>query len=233
MTNISDLPVELKPAQTKLLSLARPAAPYKRDTVGDSESALDGESVGGVALYLILAALLPWWADIILDDAGGGDNEEWRDYFAITGIASVGTTWYLFANTDMGFWHSFGLGMVAAVAGLILMVIFHLVVHKCICMFLYNRIGRPGWVSKMRIKDGQNYALEVESYPSRLAEYEASIATARADAAQALSVYSASNSQGKKYTLGERGFTQVSMKDEIIKDFTNNAKGLFRKFVNR
>lgn len=193
---------------------------------------MDGESLGSAAFYLILAALLPWWADVILDGAGGGDNEEWRDYFAITGITAVGTTWYLLANTDMG-WLSFSLGMAAAVVALILMVIFHLVVHKCICMFLYNRIGRPGWVSKMRIKDEQNYVLEVESYPTRLAEYEASIAMARADAAQALSVYSASNPQGKKYVLGDRGFVQVSMKDEMIKDFTNGAKGLFRKFANR
>lgn len=233
MTNISDLPVGLKPAQTKLLSLARPAAPYKRDTVGDSESALEGDSLGGTAIFLVLAALLPWWADIFLDDGGSADNGEWLDYYAITGIASVGTTWYLFANTDMGFWQSFGLGMAAAVAGLILMVIFHLVVHKCICLFLYNRIGRPGWVSKMRIKDEQNYALEVESYPTRLAEYEASIAMARAEAAHALSVYVASGQQGKKYLLGEHGFVQVSMKDEIIKDFTDGAKGLFKKFVTR
>jgi hypothetical protein len=232
MTNISDLPIELQPAQNKMISLARPAAPYKRDTVGDSESALDGESLGGTAFYLILAALLPWWADIFLDDGGSADNEEWRDYFAITGITVVGTTWYLLANTEMG-WLSFSVGMVAAVVALILMVIFHLTVHKCICMFLYNRIGRPGWVKKMRIKDEQNYASEVESYPARLAEYEASIATARVEAANALSVYSASNPQGKKYALGENGFVQVSMRDEIIKDFTEGAKGMFKKFVTR
>lgn len=232
MTKLSDLPVELQPAQTKMNSLVRPYAPYKRDTVGDSESALEGDSLGGMALLLILAALLPWWADIILDD-GGPDNEEWRDYFAITGITSVGTTWYLFATTDMGFWHSFALGMVAAVAGLILMVIFHLVAHKCICMFLYNRIGRPGWVSKMRIKDEQEYTLAVESYPARLAQYEESIATARSEAATALSAYTASNPQGKKYVLEERGFVQVSMKDELIKDFTEGAKGLFKKLVTR
>lgn len=232
MTNISDLPIELQPAQHKMLSLARPLAPYKRDTVGDSESALDGESLGGTALYLILAALLPWWADIFLDD-GGSVDDEWRDYFAITGISSVGTTWYLVANTDMGFWQSFGLGMVAAVVGLILMVIFHLVVHKCICMFLYNRIGRPGWVRKMRIKDEQNYATEVESYPARLAEYEESISTARSEAAHALALYNDSSPQGRRYSLEEHGFVQVSIRDEIIKDFTNGAKGLFRKLVTR
>jgi uncharacterized membrane protein len=233
MTNISDLPAELQPAQTKLKSIARPSAPYKRDTVGDSESALDGDSLGGTALYLILAALLPWWADIFLDEGGGADNEEWRDYFAITGIASVGTTWYLFANTDIGFWQSFGLGMAAAVVGLILMVIFHLVVHKCICMFLYNRIGRPGWVSKMRIKDEQEYAAEVQSYPVRLAEYEEAISAARAEAVNALAVYSVSNPHSKKYVLEEHGFAQVSMKDEFIKDFTDGAKGLFKKLVTR
>lgn len=233
MTHISDLPIELRPAQTKMNYLVRPAAPYKRDTVGDSESALDGSSLGGTALFLILAAILPWWADIFLDDGGSADNEEWRDYFAITGIATVGTTWYLVANTDMGFWQSFAFGMVAAVVALVLMVIFHLVVHKCICMFLYNRIGRPGWVSKMRTKDEQNYASEVESYPARLAKYEASIATARAEATQALSVYDANNPHGKKYVLGDNGFAQVSMRDEIIKDFTEGAKGLFKKFVTR
>lgn len=211
----------------------RPSTPYKRDTVGDSESALEGESVGGMALTIILAALLPWWADIFLDDGGSMDNEEWRDYVAITGIASVGTTWHLFANTGMDFWQSFALGMVAAVAGLILMVIFHLVFHKCICMFLYNRIGRPGWVSKMRTKDEQEYAFEVQSYPVRLAEYEESISAARAEAVNALAVYSASNPQGKKYVLEEHGFAQVSMKDEFIKDFTEGAKGLFKKLVTR
>lgn len=66
----------------------------------------------------------------------------------------------------------------------------------------------------MRIKEEQNYASEVELYPVRLAEYEASIATARVDAANALSVYSASNPQGKKYVLGESGVVQVSMRGQ-------------------
>lgn len=232
MTNISELPVELRPAQTKIRSLVRPSVPYKRDTVGDSESAFEGDSLGGAVGYLILAALLPWWADVILDD-GGPDNEEWRDYYAITGIASVGTTWYLLANTDMGFWQSFGLGMVAAVVGLFAMIIFHLVFHKVIVMFLYNRIGRPAWVRKMRETDEHRYQNELSSYPERLATYETEIAAARTEASEALGAYTVSNPQGKRYTLEESGFVQVSVKDELIKDFTEGAKGLFKKFVTR
>jgi len=232
MTNINDLPVELQPAQTKIRALVKPQVPYKRDTVGDSESALDGETAGGFAGAMVLAALLPWWADVILDDSGT-DGEEWRDYYTATGLTAVGTTWYLMASTDFGFWQSFGFGMVASIVSLFLMFLFHLFTHKCVVMFLYNRIFRASWVKKMRETDENLYLMELATYPERLAQYELDMSRAKEEAATALTSYVASHPNGKSYLLEENGFVQVSMKDELIRDFTEGAKGLFKKFVTR
>lgn len=232
MTIINDLPIELRASHGKLQSLVKPSVPYKRDTVGDSESALDGETAGGFAGAMILAALLPWWADVILDDSGT-DGEEWRDYYAVTGLAAVGTTGYLLAQTDFGFWKSFGFGMGASVVSLFLMFLFHLVAHKCVVMFLYNRIFRASWVKKMRETDENLYRMELATYPERLAQYELDMTRAKEEATTALALYSASQPNGKSYLLEEKGFIQVSVKDELIKEFTEGAKGLFKKFVTR
>jgi hypothetical protein len=232
MTNISDLPMELQAPQSKLNSLHKPHVPYKRDTVGDSESALDGMTFSETGITLFLAAILPWWADIILDDGAGGD-EGWQDYFVAAGLSAVGVTWALCANTDMGFWQSFGLGMASAALSLFLVFIFHLATHKCVSMVVYNRLFRRSWMKKMRETDEALYQSDVATYPERLASYETEFSSAMLDAQQALASYTIANPQGRAYTIEDGRFLKVSKKDELIKDIAEGAKGLFNKFARR
>lgn len=231
MTNINDLPSVLGPSHSALSSLRAPVFPVKRDTVRESETAFEGTSLGEMIMSMIMMAVSPWWLDGFFD--GGGNGEDgWQDYYIGTGVAVTGTTWALAANTDLGFWRSFGLGWVMAVVVLIMLVIFHLTTHKCISMFVYNRVFRRDWVKKARIKDEQDYQSAFAVYPAQLAEYNTLQDKAHTDAVAALELYNATNPR-KRFILGEHGFTQVSVIDGAIEDFTLGARNLFGKLIQR
>lgn len=231
MTTISDLPYILQDSHNKLSNLRPPAVPFKNDTVGESESAMEGETFSELTFGMLFLAVTPWWGDMILD-GGSSDQSGWQDHVAVMAVAPATVTWALVAHTDLGFWGSFGLGMVSAVIGMVAVLITQLATHKCFSMVLYNRIFRRSWMRKMQETDELNYRAKLETYPQERAEYEVKFAAIQAEASTALVAYENSSPQGKKYTLGDSGFTRVKFKDELFKDLTAGAKGLFGKLTN-
>lgn len=228
----NSIPEELLPYHTKLQSLSAPVEPFKRDSVAETETALEGVTFSELAFSSILIALLPWWADVFVDGGGSGD-EGVQDYFAASAVAGLGTAWFSLANTDNGFWLSFTLGWIGAIAGLFLMFIFHLITHKCITMFVYNRVFRPGWVRKMRAKDIAQYQSDVDSYDERVATYRSSLLSASGEAQVALDGYHAGNPR-KRFTLTDKGFVHDDHSfDDVVKDFTLGAKNLFGRLARR
>lgn len=219
------LPTELQVHQTKLRSLVKPETPEFYDTVKASEIALEDMSILGLGIF----ALLPWWAEGMADC---GDETGWQDYAIGFPIVLTGTAVALAVNTDLEWWNVFSHSMLAAVSFLLLMFVFHLIFHKCISMFLYNRVFRRAWVKKMRASDAATYREAVESYPQRMQEYENAKVQALFDAQTALNAYHASN-VSQLYLLDERGFEAVSVLGKAIMATGTKVRGMVDKFRNR
>ena len=222
-----NLPAELHASHQKLQSLRKPAEPYLNDTVKESEGALEGESVIGLALY----ALLPWWLEGMAE-GGSGDGDEVKDYLIGTPLAFVGTATYLGFNSSLEWWEIFAFSMMTATGIFLGLIVFHLIFHKCISMVIYNRVFRRDWMKKMRIADQQNYEDEVASYPQRLQEYEIARASALTDANIALNAYHATDGS-KRYEIGEYGFKQMSGFDQALNLAGSQARSLFGKLMRR
>lgn len=223
----STLPAQLQASHTMLTSLRKPHQPYLEDTVKDSESALDGESIWEVLVY----ALLPWWAEFLVDGGSGDDNGN-IDYFIGTPLAFVASAAYFGFATDVDGWQVYAFAVMAAATTFIALVIFHLIFHKCISRFIHNRLFRRSWMKKMRETDKAKYEAEVASYPQRLKEYEEDRTLAVNTANIALKVYN-SSVPAKKYKLGEYGFEQVSGLENALGMANIKARGMFGKLVKR
>lgn len=223
----STLPAQLQASHTMLNSLHRPYQPVLENTVKDSETALEGDSIWEVLVY----ALLPWWAEILVD-GGSGDDSGNIDYFIGTPLAFVASAAYFGFATDVDGWQVYAFAVLTAATTFIALVIFHLIFHKCISRFIHNRLFRRSWMKKMREADKAKYEADVASYPQRLQEYEAARAMAVNDANIALKVYNASV-PSTKYKLEEHGFEQVSGLENALGMANIKAKSLFGKLVKR
>lgn len=220
------LPAELQVHHTRLRSLIKPETPEFHDTVKASEVALEDMSILGLGIF----ALLPWWAEGMADC--GGDESGWRDYAIGFPLVLTGTAVGLAVNTDLEWWNVFSHSMLAATLFLLLMFVFHLIFHKCISMFIYNRLFRRAWMKKMRAADAQNYQDAFDSYPQRLQDYNNTKAQALADAQTALNVYHASN-PSQRYLLDERGYEAVSVLGKAIMATGTKVRGIFGKLMNK
>jgi hypothetical protein len=221
------LPVELQESDNQLRSLRKPHEPYLNDTVGDSESALEGESVIGLAVY----AMLPWWLEGMAE-GGGGDGNETKDYLIGTPLALVSMATYLSLNTQLEWWNIFAFSMMAATGTFLGLIVFHLIFHKCISMVIYNRLFRRDWMKKMRIADKQNYDEEVATYPQRVQDYEIARTKALTEANNALTAYQGSGNS-KAYKIGDYGFEKISDLENVLNFAGNKARSLFGKIINR
>lgn len=221
------LPAELHASHQKLQSLRKPAEPYLDDTVKDSESALEGESIIGLAVY----AMLPWWAEGMAE-GGGGDGNETKDYLIGTPLAFVASALYFGFNSNLEWWNVFAFSMMIATGVFLGLIVFHLIFHKSISMVIYNRLFRRSWMTKMKDADAQKYQDEVASYPQRLQDYETARKIALNDADIALNAYHAKNGS-KRYEIGEYGFKQVSGFDQALNLAGLKARSLFGKFLSR
>lgn len=221
------LPVELQDTHSKLRSLHKPAEPYLNDTVGDSESALEGESVIGLALY----AMLPWWLEGMAD-SGSGNSHEGKDYLIGIPLTFVSMATYLGFTSQLEWWNVFSFSMMTAAGVFLGLIVFHLIFHKCISMVIYNRVFRRAWMKKMRIADQQNYEAEIASYPQRLQEYDTARTQAVNEATIALASYHAGN-PSRRYNLGEYGFEQVTLMENVFNAAEAKVRGIFGRFLNR
>lgn len=223
----STLPAQLQASNTALRSLHKPHQPFLEDTVKDSESALDGDSIWDVVLF----ALLPWWAE---DFALGGSSDDNGniDYYIGTPLAFIASAAYFGFATDVNGWQVYAVAMISAVATFLGLIVFHMIFHKCISRFLYNRLFRRAWMKKMREADKVKYEADVASYPQRLKDYEEAHAVAVNDANTVLKAYNASL-PAKKYKLGEYGFEQVSGLESALGMANIKAKTMFGKMVKR
>lgn len=223
----SSLPQQLADADIMLRSLRKPHEPFLDDTVKASESALEGDSVWDMLLFV----LLPWWAEDLALGGGGDDNGN-IDYYIGTPLAFVASAAYFGFATDSAWWEVFALAMITATAAFLALFVFQLIFHKCISRFFYNRLFRRGWMKKMREADQAKYEAELASYPQRLQEYEMSRVVAVNDANIALKAYNASMPE-QKYKLGEYGFEQVSGLENALEMAGNKARGMFVRVLNR
>lgn len=221
------LPAELQTADRTLRSLRKPQEPFLDDRVKASESAAEGESIWDFILF----ALLPWWAeDLAL--GGGADDNGHIDYYIGTPLAFAAGAAYFGFVTDAEGWQVFAYAMIIAVATFLGLLVFHIIFHKCISRFIYNRLFRRSWMKKMREADKAKYEAELASYPQRLQEYEMLRVVAVSDANIALKAYNASMPE-HKYKLGEYGFERVSGLENALEMAGNKAKGMFAKLAQR
>lgn len=223
----STLPTQLQASDTMLRSLHKPHQPFLEDTVKASESALDGDSIWEVLVY----ALLPWWAEFLVDGGSGDDNGN-IDYFIGTPLAFVASAAYFGFATDVDGWQVYAFAIFTAATTFFALIAFHLIFHKCISRFIHNRLFRRSWMKKMQEADKAKYEAEVASYPQRLQEYETARAAAVNDANIALKTYNASLPD-KKYKLGEYSFEQVSGLENALGMANIKAKTMFSKLVKR
>lgn len=224
----SQIPIELQASQAKLQALRKPHEPVFNDTVKASESAFEGESVIGLAIY----AMLPWWLEDFASGGGSGDENETKDYLIGVPLAAVTTALYFGLSGNHEWWEVFAFSMMAAAATFLALIAFHLIFHKCISMFIYNRLFRRSWMKKMRLADEQNYREDVASYPHRLQEYETARENAFSEATAALRAYHATN-PSIRYSIGEYGFKQVSNLETAFNMVEGKVRGIFGRLLNR
>ena len=220
------LPVALQASQEKLRSAHKPVEPYHHNTVKSSETAFEGESI----FEFILFAIAPWWAEGLFE--GGSDDSGEKDYLIGTPLAFVVSLAWLGFGTDLPGWEVFAFSMLITAATFLGLILFHLVFHKCISMFIYNRLFRRGWMKKTRETDKAKYLDDVATYPQRLREYEEARNLAVLEAETALTAYH-TTSPTQKYKIGVYGFEPVTGFDQVKGFAAAKARSVFGRLTQR
>lgn len=226
------LPIELQDSHAKLQALRQPHEPYHENTVKSSEAAMEGDSFWEFVFAMLLCAVLPWWAEDIIDGMGGDDNKGEKDYFILTPTVFVVSIVGFILSPMVNGWRVFSFAMILTVLTFLGLILFHLIFHKCITMYVYNHVFRRSWMREMHARDEKAYLADVEAYPQLLQEYEIAKKSALYDANIALSGYNAT-SPDSSYKIGPYGFEEISFLDKSKQIAGEQVRGLFKKLTSK